>query len=239
MRSTPTINDAQSTLFLEWLDRWFEDLQPATFANLVPSPERAAICSADMVIGFCHDGALASDRVGALVQPVRGLFERALAHGVRNFLLAQDTHHPETPEFQSWPVHCLEGSTESQTISELESLPFADLFDIVPKNSLSPALATPLEDWLIARPSIDTFIVLGDCTDLCTYQIAMYFRMRANALDASGHRVIVPSNCVETYDLPHGTALEIGAMPHPGNLLHRLFLYHLALNGCQVVASLD
>ena len=33
-------------------------------------------------------------------------------------------------------------------------------------------------------------------------------------------------------------AREIGALPHDGDLLHRLFLYHLALNGVSVVRSM-
>jgi hypothetical protein len=38
--------------------------------------------------------------------------------------------------------------------------------------------------------------------------------------------------------MPVETAQEIGAMPHDGDLLHRIFLYQMALNGVEVVASL-
>ena len=50
--------------------------------------------------------------------------------------------------------------------------------------------------------------------------------------------VIVPADCVETYHLGVEAAAEIGALPHDGDLLHHVFLYHLALNGCRVVASI-
>ena len=53
------------------------------------------------------------------------LFERAHALGVLPFVLAQDTHHPETPEFEAWPVHCVRGTDEAETIPELKSLPFS------------------------------------------------------------------------------------------------------------------
>ena len=50
-------------------------------------------------------------------------------------------------------------------------------------------------------------------------------------------RVILPVNCVDTYDLPVAVAVEIGAVPHDGDLLHYIFLYHMMLNGIEVVAE--
>jgi len=63
-------------------------------------------------------------------------------------------------------------------------------------------------------------------------------RLRANAR-GDRLRVIVPGDCVQTYDLPVAVATGIGALPHPGDLLHDLFLYHLALNGVEVCRRLD
>jgi hypothetical protein len=40
---------------------------------------------------------------------------------------------------------------------------------------------------------------------------------------------------VQTYDLPVDAAKSLGIPPHPGDLLHAVFLYHLALNGVEVV----
>ena len=70
---------------------------------------------------------------------------------------------------------------------------------------------------------------------MCTYQLAMHLRLRANALQRRGVRVIVPEDCVDTYDLTVDAARSIGALPHDADLLHRIFLYHLALNGVEVV----
>ena len=91
-----------------------------------------------MIVGFCRTGALASERVGALAEPVAGLFRLAYERGVRRFVLTQDTHDPTTPEFEAWPVHCLRGTEESETIPELRELPFAGEFVIFEKNGLSP-----------------------------------------------------------------------------------------------------
>jgi nicotinamidase-related amidase len=135
-------------------------------------------------------------------------------------------------------VHCVAGTDESETIPELAELPFHDLFTVIPKNSLAPGHGTIFDLWLDAHPDLRTAIVVGDCTDLCTYSLAMHLRLRANALNISDFEVIVPENAVDTYDLPPDAARAIGAFPHPGDFFHQLFLYHMALNGIRVVREL-
>jgi hypothetical protein len=66
----------------------------------------------------------------------------------------------------------------------------------------------------------------------------MNLRLRANARDER-LTVVVPADCVQTYDLPVQVATQAGARPHDGDLLHAVFLYHLCLNGMDVVARLE
>jgi nicotinamidase-related amidase len=193
--------------------------------------------SVDMIVGFCTEGPLSSPRVAGIVQPVASLFTRAFEAGVRNFLFFQDTHDEHAPQFESFGSHCVAGSRESEMVPELRGLPFSELFDVRPKNSLSSAIGTGLDDWLVAHRDVDRFIVVGDCTDLCVYQLAMHLRLTANAANLD-RMVIVPADCVDTYDMPLNRAADLGVMPHDAELMHRLFLYHLALNGIKVVASL-
>ena len=217
---------------------WLAQLHPLPLAEVASDPARVGIFSADMIVGFCDKGNLASERVDALTGPVVDLFQRAHGLGVRHFVLAQDTHHPETPEFGAWPVHCVRGTEEAETIPELKALPFADAFTIIEKNSLHPAHETAFDAWLDAHPEVRTAIVVGDCTDLCVYQLAMHLRLRHNARNVPGIDVIVPANAVDTYHLPAEIAAGIGAMPHHGDFFHHVFLYHMALNGIRVVREL-
>jgi hypothetical protein len=85
---------------------------------------------------------------------------------------------------------------------------------------------------------VTNFIVVGDCTDICTYQLAMHLRLRANALQRREDRVILPVNAVDTYDMPVSFAEQIGATPHDAELLHLIFLYHMMLNGIEIVAQI-
>jgi nicotinamidase-related amidase len=220
--------------FLKWLDEWYAELKPVVLREIVGDPAGVAIFSQDMVNGFCFEGNLASPRVAALVTPVVDLFRRAHDLGVRHFVLMQDTHNEHAAEFKQFPPHCIRGTSESQTVDALRALPFASEYRVVKKNSLHPALNTDLDQWLDTHQDLGTLIVVGDCTDLCTYQSATYLKLRANARDLP-RRVIVPADAVDTYDLPVATAVKIGVLPHDGELLHRIFLYHLALCGIEVV----
>mgnify|MGYP001037775782 CR=1 FL=1 len=229
---------SQERSFLEWLSDWEAGLPELELEAVITHAERMALLSVDLIKGFTTVGPLASPRIAGIVPAVVQLFKRAHELGVRHFLLTQDSHTSEAVEFSAYPSHCLAGSVESETVDELSALPFADLFVVFPKNTTSSMLGTGLEAWLQNHPEVTTFIVVGDCTDICVYQLALDLRLRANLAGHKEVRVIVPADCVQTYDLPVKTALELGSLPHDGDLLHRVFLYHMALNGVEVVARL-
>ncbi len=223
--------------FLDFLHEWVDRLPGFRIQQAAPEPERAAILSVDITNGFCYEGPLSSPRVAQIVAPTARLFQQAWDYGIHNIVLLQDTHEPDAVEFAQWPPHCVRGTTQCQTVPEITALPFYPQMVTIPKNSIQSALNTAFPDWLAQHAEVDTFIVVGDCTDLCTYQLAMFLRVDANARQIK-RRVIVPVDCVNTYDLPVDVAEKIGIFPHPGDLLHEVFLYHMALNGVEVAQSI-
>src|SRR5205823_8940840 len=128
------------------------------------------------------------------------LLSRTHQAGVRNLVLTQDSHPADSPEFREFGPHCITGTREAETTPELLALPFAREFTVIRKRSLSSAVSTEFSAWLEARPNLRRVIVVGDCTDLCVYQAAMHLRLRANAIGDHGLEVVVPADCVETYD---------------------------------------
>lgn len=242
--TTPTTTTAdallaQSRPFFEWLVEWQRGLPELRWADLLREtpPQRVGVFCVDMVNGFCHEGNLASPRIEALIPRVRRLFEEAHQTGVRQFVLPQDTHRADALEFHDFPLHCVAGTREAETIAELQDLPFADLYQIIPKNSLSASHETSLDSWLDAHPDLGAALICGNCTDLCAHQLVMHLKLRSNARNQA-LRVIVPANSVQTYDLPVATARQLGALPHDGDLLHLLFHYHMRLNGAEVVREI-
>ena len=80
--------------------------------------------------------------------------------------------------------------------------------------------------------------VVVSSPSLCTHQLALHLCLRANARQVPGVRVIVPANCVQTYDTPVDIAMKLGIPPHHGDLLHAVFLHNMATNGVEVVKEL-
>lgn len=225
--------------FLEWLSGWQAGLQDTSIYDIARSAggeARVGVFCVDMTNGFCCEGPLASPRVEGIIRPVVELLERAHKAGVRTFILPQDAHPADSPEFSSWPAHCIAGTSEAETIAQIRNLPFAGEFTVVEKFSTNPAPNTTF-DMAFRLSGVRAAICVGDCTDLCVYQLAMHLRTEANA---RGEKldVIVPAECVQTYDISVEASRELGAMPHPGDLLHAVFLYHLALNGVRIVRSI-
>jgi nicotinamidase-related amidase len=226
--------------FLSWLIDWYRGRPTLDLAQVVEEAggaEKVAVMAVDVTVGFCYEGALASDRVAGIVGPIARLFEQAYDLGVRHFVLPQDTHSEHAVEFGSFPPHCVGGTSESVTVPELTDLPFSGQFTVMEKNSVSVSIGTALDGWLEAHPEVTTFLAVGDCTDFCTYQLAMHLRLRANAFDLRKVRVILPIDGVDTFDIPVEVARELGTMPHHADLLHLIFLHNMAENGVEVVAK--
>lgn len=232
----PTLTQTAAP-FLDYLEEWMHNLPTLTVASAFPNPSRAALISVDVIHGFCYTGALASPRVAAIVPPVVALMQAAWEHGLRQIIVTQDTHEPDAVEFSSWPAHCVRGTPEAEAVAEIKALPFYPQILTIEKNSINSGANTALNSWIAAHPAVDTFVLVGDCTDLCIYQLAMHLRTDANARQLQ-RRVIVPMYGVDTYDLPVETARELGILPHPAALLHAVFFYHMALNGIEVVKAI-
>jgi len=227
----------KSAPFLNYLEEWISQLRPISWSEAIPDPRQAAIVSVDVTNGFCHEGPLSSPRVARIVEPITRLFEGAWTHGVRHILLPQDTHDPQAVEFAQFPPHCVRGTAEAETVGEIKALPFFDQMIVMEKNSIASGLNTGLETWIKTHLEVDTFVVVGDCTDLCTYQLAMFLRLDANARQIQ-RRVIVAADGVDTYDYPLEASRSQGGLAHPGDLLHAVFLYHMLINGIEIVSEI-
>jgi nicotinamidase-related amidase len=235
MDATELIGNSEP--FLRYLAEWEAGRPTMPLERLAADPQRVAIMAVDLINGFCNMGSLASPRIQGIVAPSAELFQRAEAAGVAHLIRVQEAHEPEALEFAQFPAHGVRGTAEAEAVPELRALPFFDQMRVFTKNSIHPAFNSGLERWLEEHGEVDTFVVVGDCTDLCTYQTAMYLKLRGNALQLS-QRVVVPANCVQTFDTPPALARQIGAMAHDGDLLHLVFLYSMALNGIEVVAAI-
>jgi nicotinamidase-related amidase len=224
--------------YIKYLEDWLENLPSRKISEIAREPEKCAVISVDMIKGFCSIGPLSSPRVSAIIHPIVELLSLAWKRNIRQILFIQDTHEPDAVEFGSYPPHCIRGTEEAETVDELRSLPFFDQILVMPKNSIASGLNTGLNDWISSHPEVNSYIVIGDCTDLCIYQLAMHLRLDANARQIKRH-VVIPVNCVDTYDMPLDQAEKIGAVPHPADFVHAVFLHNMLLNGVEIISKIE
>ena len=246
------------------MEEWYKNLPALSIVDLIADEEVAKhtfVFSADMITDFCKPSKkrpLASDRVKGIIKPIIRLLSGLHGAGVENFILVQDWHEPDAKEFEAFPPHAIKDTEGAKTISEFNRLPFADKFIVFRKNALSPAGAyrekrnDPPEkthpiypkgyspvfresfDKYLEDHDIRTAIVVGNCTDLCVRELAMRLRMRANE-NQEDMRIVIPANCVETFDLTDEIANEIGKLPHPGDEHHKQALHEMARNNIEIV----
>lgn len=229
----------QSKPFIQWILDWKANLQPLSLSTLTqPDPSATGIISVDVIKGFCSVGPLSSPRVNQIVQPITDLFRLAWEQGVRDIALPQDTHPEDAVEFAQYGPHCIRGTAESETVEAFQALPFFNQIAVIQKNSINARLTPEMDAWVRARPQIKNWIIVGDCTDLCTHQLAMHMRLVANQEQQKGIRVILPMNTVDTYDMPVERAKALGIVPHDAEFLHLVFLYHMMLNGIEIVTEI-
>ena len=76
--------------------------------------------------------------------------------------------------------------------------------------------------------SIDNIIIVGDCTDICIYQLAITLKSYFNQNNINKD-IIVPINLVDTYNIDN---------VHPAELLNIVFLNSMIQNGIKVVKEI-
>lgn len=186
--------------------------------------QQTVLVIVDMINGFAREGALQSPRIEAVIPELAALSKACEALGIVKLAFA-DCHTEKSPEFDSYPMHCMDGTAEGEIVEELKAV---GGYQLIPKNSTNGFLEEPFQHWLKANPQVNTFIVTGDCTDICVQQFAITLKTWFNKLNQKA-RIIVPKNLVETYDFGI----------HHGDLMHAMALYNMMINGVEVVDRIN
>lgn len=181
--------------------------------------DKTLVVVVDMINGFTKEGALKSDRIKTVIDPIANLVKGCKERKIETIAFS-DHHSAESPEFSSFPPHCLENSSESMLVEELGQV---GLHSIFPKNSTNAFFAPGFQKYLESR-DYENFIITGNCTDICVLQFGTTLKAYFNEKNREV-RIIVPQNMVETYDAPN----------HPAASLNLVGLYLLQLNGVEIV----
>ena len=175
----------------------------------------------DMVNGFCKEGVLHDEAILDVVPAQKELMD---ACECRNVFVC-DNHPPHTREFESYPPHCVIGTSEARVIEELA--PYIKRH--ISKNSTNTFHAPGFREFLETEINwYKDIIIVGCCTDLCILQFVLSLQSYLNEHNMTDHQIIVPVDCVETYHI-EGV--------HDAYMWNEMALENMKINGVKVVSQ--
>lgn len=152
----------------------------------------------DMVNGFVKEGALADPYIEHIIPKIERLVQTFIQDETSEVAFIKDAHHSDSREFTKFPIHCLDGTIESELVDELKPYE-GDL--TYKKNSRSFMFAKGFMSDLERMKALREIVITGCCTDLCDLDGALPLINYLDELDKN-IEVIVPVDAVETYDAP-------------------------------------
>ena len=175
----------------------------------------------DMVNGFVNEGALHDEGIDGISPSIERILKGL---DCRNMFVC-DNHPPHTREFQAFPAHCVIGTSEAKVIDSLQ--PY--IKRTIAKNSTNTFMAPEFQEFLQDELSwYKDIIITGCCTYLCILQFVLSFQSWLNEHNKEEHRLIVPVDCVDTYD----------NKMHPATMWNAYSLTNMAMNGIDVVSTI-
>ncbi len=209
----------KSSFVLGKLYDTYENLPSINLSEFIP--DKTALIIIDMINGFVKEGALYSERNEALIKPIAELSAKCDNFKITKIAFA-DTHDIDCLEFNAYPPHCIKNTLECKVVDEIKN------YKLIPKNSTNAFLELEFQEWLKNNKEINTFIVVGDCTDICIYQFAITLKTYFNTNNINS-RIIVPENFVNTFD--NGL--------HYADLMHITALFSMSNNGIEIVKNIN
>lgn len=162
--------------------------------------EGTAMVIVDAVNGFIREGAMSSKRIESIILNIVSLMKKCKE---KNIPIAafSDCHGETCAEFESFPPHCIKGTSESEIVDEIKA---EGGYKLIEKNSTNGFHEKQFRDCLEANGK-SRFIVTGDCTDICVLQFCLSLKTYFTQKNLQSE-IIIPINCVETYDAPYHEA---------------------------------
>lgn len=175
----------------------------------------------DMISGFIEEGALHDKRIRAIVPAIQKLLQTLDCPST----FVCDQHDPDAREFQSYPTHCVNHTRESEIIDALKPYVKECFF----KNSTNTFFCSDFSSFLSKIDQYKDIVITGCCTDLCILQFALSLNAWLNEHNKKEHRVLLPIDCVETYDIPS---------VHEADFWNKVAIENMVANGIVCVSQI-
>lgn len=148
----------------------------------------------DMVNGFINEGPMADKHISHIIPNIDNL---AKEYDKNEILVIKDCHTKDSVEFKAFPPHCLKGTSQANTVEELQK--YENEGNVFEKNSTSAMFADGFVDKINELKNLKKVTITGCCTDICILNLAIplknYFNQNNRDIE-----IIVPKDMVETYN---------------------------------------
>jgi nicotinamidase-related amidase len=178
--------------------------------------EDTVICIIDMNNGFAKKGNLYSPNVEALIPNMVDFLYEMRKKGV-TVITINDSHDENAREFKVYPSHCIKGTVECDTVSELKGFVDQGYY----KNSTNALLAIDYKNLFVEREKV---VVIGCVTDICIKQFAITLNKYFDEFNLD-KKVIVIEDLVTTFDMEG----------HEAGIFHQNAIMEMQLNGIEIV----
>lgn len=166
--------------------------------------ERNLLVVVDMVNGFINEGNLADKSISRITKKVVSLVKDAIQNNV-NIIAFKDTHTKNDVEFNSFPPHCIKGTTECELIPELKE--YENFMYVIEKPTTNGFNTDKFKN-IIDCVKFDNIYVCGCCTDICVCNFvnSLYDYLQKNYLDTN---IVVIQDAVDTFNAKNHNADDI------------------------------
>ena len=178
----------------------------------------------DMVNGFVKEGVLAAPSIMRIVPRQIELLEEGLKREDTGIIFIRDSHSVDAEEFKTYPVHCVEGTYESELIDELKKFePYALEYL---KNSTNLVFVPKLQKDLLNLEKLEKIRLMGCLSEVCVLNGAIGLR---NFFDEYNRHVevMVHPDAIDTFD----------SLDHPADLVTENALKQMQSNGIKVLSK--
>lgn len=164
----------------------------------------------DMVNGFVNQGALADKKIDKITPVIVDLVKKAIAKNVP-IVAFKDTHIENDIEFETYPPHCIRGTSECELIPQLKGFE-SKMISI--EKSTTNGFETKEFRQIAKNNNFEEIVIVGCCTDICVEALAKSL-VAYNRHKGRKTKITVVQNGVYTFDAPghhaetqHKKALE-------------------------------
>ena len=164
----------------------------------------------DMVNGFVNEGAMADKEIGHII-PKQYEYMKKVEESLDSLnIIIKDRHKTGCREFTHYPVHCVEGTSESELVPELKEFENDNEY-VFPKNSTSAIFAPGFIEAIDSMNELEEIVIAGCCTDICIMNLAIPLQNYFDQINRDV-KIIIYKDMVETYDAPNHNRDEYNEM---------------------------